>query len=130
MSTKSMKLYKSLFSIRTRELEKEQAKTEKRQENRKSGSKPVSIDAHLPEPLYSPGERQRKVRELVERKDLLAKALRDALEQNQRLLKEAKRRRSMEKQCEEERSLTEMLSIISEAVTEVRKEESSNDDSQ
>lgn len=115
---------------RTRELEKEQAKTQKAQTNRKLAPKPVS-EMQVPEPLYSPGERQRKVRELVERKDLLAKALRDALEQNQRLLKEAKRRRSMEKQCEEERSLTEMLSIISEAVTEVRKEESSsNDDSQ
>lgn len=112
---------------KTRELAKEDALARRRESHRKLSIK-TDVEFEQPDSTFLERERQRKVRELVERKDLLAKALHDALEQNQRLLKEAKRRRSIEKQCEEEKSLTEMLSIITQAVTEAGKLQLSSDE--
>lgn len=68
--------------------------------------------------MCSTENRAEMVQELTMRKDLLEKALADALDENRKLLKEAKRLQAIEKQYDKEVSLSKMLTIITEAAKE------------
>ena len=98
--------------------DKERTTPSKLAVNTRSKSDTSSFSSHH----LTKAERERKIRELVEHKELLEKALNDALDQNRRLLNEARRRQSLEKQYEDEKDLTAMLTIITEAVKESGKQ--------
>ena len=70
----------------------------------------------------SQAEREREIQNLARDQKLLEKALTGALDENRRLHREAKRRRSLERQYEDEKDLTAMLTIITEAVRESNKQ--------
>jgi uncharacterized protein YyaL (SSP411 family) len=53
---------------------------------------------------------------LTEQKDTLEKALEDAVRENQRLLAEARRKRQIEAEYDDEKVLTAHLALIIEAV--------------
>ena len=74
----------------------------------------------------SQAEREREIQNLVRDQRLLEKALAEALDENRRLHREAKRRRSLERQYEDEKDLTAMLTIITEAVKESNRKASAS----
>ena len=61
-------------------------------------------------------DEKERVPKLVEHKEMLEKALQEALEENKRLLHEAKRRQGLERQYEDEKDLQVLLTIIIDAV--------------
>jgi hypothetical protein len=67
--------------------------------------------------VISPPDPSTKTR-LTERKDHLEKALDALLKENRRLLAEARKKRQIEAQSEDEKSLTTMLTIITDAARE------------
>jgi hypothetical protein len=66
--------------------------------------------------LAAASDKQVMIGRLTERKDTLEKALEDALRENRRLLAEARRKRQIEAEYDDEKALTAHLAIVIEAV--------------
>jgi hypothetical protein len=66
--------------------------------------------------IAAASDKQAAITQLTERKDTLEKALEDALRENRRLLAEARRRRQIETEYDNEKALTAHLALVIEAV--------------
>jgi hypothetical protein len=79
----------------------------------KSHSK--SDTSHSLQTVVAASDREDRVQILTERIDVLEKALDSALQENKRLLAELKQKRKIEEKLEDEKSLTAVLTLITEA---------------